>query len=40
MQQADGKFICNGVVITARCIAQSGGQGQNVKEHGAAGRGQ
>jgi hypothetical protein len=28
------------VVITARCIAQSEGQGQNVKEHGAAGRGQ
>jgi hypothetical protein len=40
MQQADGKFICNGVVITARCIAPSGRQGQNVKEHRAPGCGQ
>jgi len=40
MQQADGKFICNGVVITARCIAPSGGQGQNGKDNRVRGCGQ
>ena len=34
MQLADGRFICNGVVITARCVAQSGEQAQNGKDPG------
>jgi hypothetical protein len=40
MQQMDGRFICNGVVITARCVAKSGEQGQNGDDRVAACRGQ